>query len=357
MASRDDRVPSRGGSRPRSVGSRTDPVASVSLPTIAPAADGDYVSEGYESQRDRNEAGSNGNGKSRASSSQPALLSETEWLEMNAALSAAEKYDQDADSVNILPYSLQVLRENRSQAYRRAATPATRYFKHRANKLHKWSHKFYMEHDDKDVPVDLSLPNYTLMGMMTKLAIEAQMDSHKAIVENSRKRVDTQPPEALEWMLKRTKQRLVNRLPGLDVSRSIKNHSTPTALHHIQLHHRWHDEMLKRVKGHVRTRHTDPHIITYFKHQKRRKRKEQNRKRQRNSRAGLFMSSALPPQRKSPFPEVRAVEKKRKPPKIYVLKKKRVAKSRSRPTRALRTPNLSKPAKTSMIYSKRRETE
>ena len=297
---------------------------------------------------------------SRSSMDQPPL-SEKEWKEMNRIISMAEEYESaDQYSANGVRFEHVEAANDHGKPvdnfeYHRAQTPATRYFKGRAAQLRKWSHKFRMEHDEKDVPIDLSLPSYTLNGMMTKLAIEAQMDSHKTIVENSRKRVDTQPPEALEWMLKRTKQRLVNRFPKLDVSRAIKNHNTPTTLHHIALHHKWHDKMLKRVKGHVRTRHTDPHIKSYFRQQRRRKRKDSKRRRERLERAGLLMSEPVPPTRQSPFPEVRrqmknAKQRRRKPPKIYVIKK--TLRKQNKKERVMRqsTPNLSRSAKTSMIY-------
>jgi len=80
--------------------------------------------------------------------------------------------------------------------------------------------------EGRRIKFDLALPDYTENSLPTKCAIESQMKSHKKIVESAIKGVNTQPPDALHWMLKKTKERMIDKLPGYDVCKTIKHHHT-----------------------------------------------------------------------------------------------------------------------------------
>lgn len=135
--------------------------------------------------------------------------------------------------------------------------------------------------EGRRIQFDLALPDYTENSLPTKCAIESQMKSHKKIVESAVKGVNTQPPDALHWMLKKTKERMIDKLPGYDVCKTIKHHHTRDQLIAIKRHQERHEKRIQRAKKCVTSHHQDSFVLLHLRNAKRKRRA--NRRRDRSS--------------------------------------------------------------------------
>ena len=156
-----------------------------------------------------------------------------------------------------------------------ASSPNQTYLQGRVSKLQKLTQNIEVEHKETKLKYEyqMNLPDYTQNALPTKFAIESQMKSHKEIVENARKGTNTQPPIALHWMLKKTKERLQDKLPGFDVCKTIKHHNTRDQLVVLRRRHHMHAKRIKRAKKCVTSYHTDSHVVEHLKRARRKKRK------------------------------------------------------------------------------------
>lgn len=153
------------------------------------------------------------------------------------------------------------------------------YLQNRISRLRKLSQDVPVVHKETKLHYEykMDLPDYTQNALPTKFAIESQMKSHKAIVENARKGTNTQPPPALHWMLKKSKERLQDKLPGFNVCKTIKHHNTRDQLVVLKRRHHMHDKRIHRAKKCVTSYHTDTHIVAHLKRSRRAKRKMRKR--------------------------------------------------------------------------------
>lgn len=140
-------------------------------------------------------------------------------------------------------------------------------------------------HSTPDVPVDLSLPDFRRLGHPIRDGIARGMQSHKDLVENAAKRVNTQPPVGMSDLMKRTVDRMRDPLPSLEIALAVKNHHTRAHLDHIQRHHRYHDLLINEARSQISTRHTEHFVKSHLKRERRRKRRDERRLRE--SRAQL----------------------------------------------------------------------
>jgi hypothetical protein len=186
------------------------------------------------------------------------------------------------------------VKENRN-IHVRKMSPTTEHLQERAVKLKKLVKEVEVEHVEKSITYNLELPDYTENSLPTRCAIESQMKSHKQIVESAIKGVNTQPPEALNWMLKRTKERMADKLPGVDLCKTIKHHSTRDQLISLRRKQIAHDKRIKRAKKCVSSRHKDSFVLLHLAKARKKRRMINRRDRtSRFSKRGRKRRSELP---------------------------------------------------------------
>tara|TARA_B110000208_G_C11695227_1_gene403824 strand:+ start:235 stop:1191 length:957 start_codon:yes stop_codon:yes gene_type:complete len=141
----------------------------------------------------------------------------------------------------------------------------------RARRFTALAEPIEVDYPQVDIPVDTSLPSFTGLSHPNRQHIAGHLRSHKDLVENAVSRVDTQPPKALHWSVRKTVQRLRDPLPSLSIPNTLKNHMASTTLDHIKRQHHFHDDLINRVKSRINTHHTLHHVKVHMKKQRRRK--------------------------------------------------------------------------------------
>ena len=141
----------------------------------------------------------------------------------------------------------------------------------RAQKFTHMAEPLEFDYPQVNIPIDLLLPSFTNLSHPNRQHIRGHLNSHKEIVENAVSRIDTQPPKALHWCVRKTVQRLRDPLPSLAIPNTLKNHMASSTLDHIKRQHHFHDDLIGKVKARVDTHHTRHHVRSHMKRERMRK--------------------------------------------------------------------------------------
>ena len=88
----------------------------------------------------------------------------------------------------------------------------------------------------------------------TKLFLDELAKFHKQGVEHARKGVDTQPPKALEWTVRRSKMRVrdeLRRAPDVQLPRTLKNHMSREQIIYYRINNKSHLDRVNSIKSSV----------------------------------------------------------------------------------------------------------
>jgi hypothetical protein len=142
---------------------------------------------------------------------------------------------------------------------------------HRAQTFTAMAEPVEFNYPQIDIQIDFLLPAFKNLSHPNRQHVAGHLKSHKEIVENAVSRLDTQPPKALHWAVRKTVQRLRDPLPSLNIPNTLKNHMGTSTLDHIKRQHHFHDELIRKVTNRVDTHHSRHHVKSHMKRERRRK--------------------------------------------------------------------------------------